>query len=261
MMLLATTVLLASLIGSPHCGGMCGGIAAFCGGAGQCNLRTSVVASCAYHAARLLAYGSVGMLAGMLGGLLNAGGALIGLQQSTAIAAGIAIALYGCALLMQAGGVDMGRMPLPQWIKRGLARVYAVAGRCAPVQRATLIGLATPLLPCGWLWSFAAVSAGSGGALEGGLVMVMFWIGTVPVLAVVGGGIAAMGGSQRRAFAALSGAAMIGVGVYTAGVRAQLAPSVARVLDTTEFRIPSASDTDAIAAIKPACCTSAEAAP
>ncbi len=259
MIALASSVLLASLIGSTHCAGMCGGIAAFCGGAGQCGGKRSLVASAAYHASRCASYVLVGALAGALGTLLNAGGTLVGVQRIAAFAAGAAVAIVGVAMLMTAAGVDTGRLPLPAWMKRSLTMVHRAAAAMPPVRRSLVIGLATPLLPCGWLWAFAAVAAGTGSVAGGALVMGAFWAGTVPILALLGAGIASLGGARRRALAAMAGVAMISVGIYTAGVRAPLAEVVAERLQAGEGAVMQASHREAVAAgalpDAPACCT------
>ena len=78
-------VFVASLVGSPHCAGMCGGIAAFCGGVGECSAKRSMGASAVYHASRLASYAMVGALAGAFGTLLNAGGSLVGVQRIAAL--------------------------------------------------------------------------------------------------------------------------------------------------------------------------------
>ena len=223
----AATVLLASLAGSPHCAGMCGGLAAFCSGVGECGAKRSLAASATYHAARMASYVAVGAAAGAFGTLLNAGGALVGVQQVAAVAAGVAVALVGIGLMAKAGGLDTGRAPLPQWVKRALSAVHRTAAAMPPARRALVIGLATPLLPCGWLWAFAAVAAGTGTVLGGAVVMAAFWAGTVPILAVMGAGIASLGAERRRLLGAVAGMAMVAVGVYTAGVRAPLAERVA----------------------------------
>ncbi len=245
----ALAVLAASLVGSAHCAGMCGGIAAMCAGAGDCSARQSIAASSVYHCCRLVSYAAVGALAGSVGTLLNAGGVLVGVQEIAALLAGLAIAIVGVGLLMKAGGVHSGHSTLPSWLGRLLGSVQRAAASMPPRRRAMVIGLATPLLPCGWLWAFAAVAAGTGSMLGGMLVMIAFCIGTVPVLAVVGAGIAGLGGTQRRLLSALAGVAMIAVGVYTAGMRAPLAQSIAE-----QLAVQRASDTTAASAVRPACC-------
>ncbi|MFO0963634.1 MAG: sulfite exporter TauE/SafE family protein [Phycisphaerales bacterium] len=258
MLALAGSVLLASLVGSAHCAGMCGGIAAFCAGAGQCDGRRSAAATGLYHASRALSYVAVGALAGAFGTLLDAGGALVGVQRVAAVAAGVAVALVGVGVLASAGGFQTARMPLPEWMKRALGAVHRAAAAMSPPRRAIVVGLATPLLPCGWLWAFAAVAAGTGSVAGGALVMAAFWAGTVPILALVGAGIASLGGDRRRALAALAGVAMIGVGVYTAGVRAPLAPLVAQRLHDAPPDMARAANAGAVKDVKPACCQGAD---
>ncbi len=247
MIALALSVFGASIVGSAHCAGMCGGMAAFCSGIGTCSGRKSLCATAAYHASRAVSYATVGAMAGGIGVLLNAGGVLVGLQQVAAVAAGIAVTLVGAALLMQAGGVDAGRLPLPAWMKFALAGVHRTAAAMPPLKRSIVIGLATPLLPCGWLWAFAVIAAGTGSVLEGAVVMFVFWAGTVPILAVVGAGIASLGVDRRRMLGALAGVAMIAVGVWTAVVRAPIAPRVADLIDR-------GADTSST----PACCAHEE---
>ena len=256
MIALAGSVLLASLVGSPHCAGMCGGIAAFCGGAGSCGGRASVIATAAYHGSRALSYAAVGAMAGAFGSLLDAGGTMVGLQRAAAVAAGVAVALVGVSLLCAAGGFDAGRLGLPGWARRALAAVHRSAAAMPPVRRGVVIGLATPLLPCGWLWAFALVAAGTGSPIAGAVVMVAFWAGTVPVLAVLGAGIAALGATRRRWLAALAGVAMIAVGVHTAGTRAGRADAVAESLASASAPACCADGSGVLRELPPraACC-------
>jgi len=243
---LASSVLAASLVGSLHCAGMCGGIAACAGGAGECSARRSAVASAIYHASRGISYAAVGVLAGAVGQAVDSGGMLIGVQRIAAIAAGLMVALVGVALLARAGGAGAASgTGMPVWLSRAIAAIHRRAIRLVPPQRAAAIGLASVLLPCGWLWAFAAVAAGTGVWWQGGVVMIAFWIGTVPVLAALGAGIASLGGAQRRWVTALAGAAMIAVGVHTAFVRAPLAERALAAAAESSDEIPSGT---------PACC-------
>jgi len=250
---LAGSVLLASVIGSPHCAGMCGGIAGFCAGVGESDRRGSIAGTASYHVSRMVSYVALGGVAGAFGSVLDAGGALVGMQRLAAVLAGVAVAVVGVSLLFAAGGLDAGRVGLPAWIRRTVSGVHRAAAAMPPVRRGILIGLATPLLPCGWLWAFALVAAGTGSAWWGMLVMLAFWAGTVPVLAALGAGIAALGGRHRRGLAAVAGVAMVAVGVHTAGTRSTLAVPVAQHLAESE---PSALG-DAVpteSAARPACC-------
>lgn len=252
MIAIAGSVLLASLVGSSHCAGMCGGIAAFCAGAGEASGRRSIAATVTYHAARAASYAAVGAAAGGFGRLLDAGGSLVGLQRAAAVAAGITVAIVGVALLFSAGGLDAGRASLPAWLRTLVSAVHRAAAAMPPVRRAALVGLATPLLPCGWLWAFALVAAGTGSVAWGSLTMLAFWAGTVPVLAALGVGIAALGARNRRVLAAIAGIAMVAVGLHTAAMRASLAAPVAERLSAEPIGEPTARAS--APAKRPACC-------
>ena len=110
---LAASVLVASVVGSPHCAGMCGGLVAFCTGIGEG--RRSRSALVGYHGARLLSYAIVGVAAGAVGLALDLGGAMAGVQRIAAIAAGVTICLFGVATLLRLGGVRLACVPAPPW--------------------------------------------------------------------------------------------------------------------------------------------------
>ena len=52
--------------------------------------------------------------------------------------------------------------------------------------RSLLLGLATGLIPCGWLYMYVAIAGGKQNALEVYLTILTFWIGTLPILAAIG---------------------------------------------------------------------------
>lgn len=225
MTTLLGSVLVASLVGSPHCAGMCGGLVAFCTGVGGgAKSRTALAA---YHAARLASYAAVGAVAGALGMALDLGGGAIGLSRTAAIVAGLAICLFGIATLLQLAGARVACLPAPKRLVDLLKKVHGFAMRRGPVLRSTIVGLATPLLPCGWLWAFAAIAAGTASLAWGAVVMIVFWLGTVPILTVVGVGLSWIPAQARRSLAALAAVAMIAVGLHTAVVRSASAEAVA----------------------------------
>ena len=65
MIALAGSVLLASLLGSPHCAGMCGGFVCFYSGQDG---RGQTRAHAAYNLGRLVSYLVLGLLAGSAAG-------------------------------------------------------------------------------------------------------------------------------------------------------------------------------------------------
>ncbi|MGH1346029.1 MAG: sulfite exporter TauE/SafE family protein [Nannocystales bacterium] len=187
------TVLGASLLGSLHCAGMCGPLAAVASAPSRTHLpvvQTKQPTSAVhYNLGRLAAYVALGLGAGAMGALVDLGGAMVGVQ-------GVALLLAGVAL------VGIGIRGLWQWA-RGTSSAVVATG---PVRWAArlrgkrsfpaLLGILTGLMPCGWLWAYVVVAAGTGSISDGALVMATFWLGTVPALAVVG---VALGKLGRRA--------------------------------------------------------------
>ncbi len=217
MLALAGSVLLTSLIGSPHCAGMCGGFVVFYAGH---ETRRRWLAHAAYNAGRLVSYVALGALAGALGGGVERLGAVVGIGRAAAWLAGTAMIAWGGVALLRAAGVGGpvgGAAGAHGLIARALRGVHA---QPAAVRGATM-GLLSTLLPCGWLYTYVAIAAGTGTPAGGMLVMAVFWVGTVPVLA----GLAllaqsALGGLRRR-LPVLAAVLMIVLGLLTLGGRLQ----------------------------------------
>jgi hypothetical protein len=83
------------------------------------------------------------------------------------------------------GGASLLRPPSRVERVRG-ASILAGALRAVhaqpPAVRALVMGLLTTLLPCGFLYAFVAVAAGTAHVPSGVLVMIAFWLGTVPAM-------------------------------------------------------------------------------
>lgn len=156
--------LLAGLVGSPHCVGMCGGFATSAGGRGP---------AVAWNLGRLATYLTLGALSGGLGGLPvgRVGGVL----------AAVLLVWFSARLAGLTPPVSV-RIP-------GLARLGAAAARRSGVVGRFALGMVSGLLPCGLLWSALAVAVAAGGALAGSLAMAAFWAGTVPLLAGASAGL------------------------------------------------------------------------
>lgn len=193
---LLATVLIASLLGSGHCVGMCGAFVTLvvAGDGGPSRQRLAV----AYHLGRLASYAALGAIAGLLGGAFDIGGAAFGIQRSAIMLAGAMMVLIAAIMLLRAAGVRLPHIRLPAAPRRVLAALHRIAWTMRPLPRSAMIGVLTPLLPCGWLYAFVITAAGTAHPILGGLVMACFWIGTVPALAVLGLGVQWLAGPLRR---------------------------------------------------------------
>ena len=179
-------VFVASLLGSLHCAGMCGPFAAFA--IARDTRRASVLSQALYHGGRLLAYTILGALAGALGATLDFGGSLLGIGRVAGVAAGVLLVAVGVHRVLAVSGVRVPMFPGAARVSQVLGRARLKATRRTPIVRSLGIGVFTALLPCGWLYAFVVMAAGTGGALAGASLMLVFWTGTVPILAGIGAG-------------------------------------------------------------------------
>lgn len=239
------TVLTASLVGSLHCAGMCGGLVAVYAVDGE---RAPHVA---YHAGRLATYAALGAIAGALGGLLDLAGELVGIATLAAVVAGATVALWGVFKLLALYDDRIQGVALPAWAQKRLGAMMARLRRHPPRTRAGLLGLATGLLPCGWLYAFIAVAAGTGSPLFGAGVMAAFWAGSVPALAAIGVGVRRIAEPLGRRLPVISALALIAVGLGTVAMRASKTDSIARWLEVKDAAAVAAPAADAPA--KPHC--------
>lgn len=220
-------LLFASLVGSLHCVGMCGAFVAFAVGTGdESGWHSKAVLNAAYNGGRLLTYTLLGAIGGALGAALNLGGSLIGVQRFAAIAAGVIMIIFGLTTLMRVLGAKLPKTPVPKVIHKVVGAGQAVAMGMKPVPRALTIGLLTTLLPCGWLYAYAAVAAGTASPVYGALTMAVFWLGTVPALAALGAGVQSLIGVLGRHMPAATAIVIVLVGLFTVFQRVDLSSAV-----------------------------------
>lgn len=200
-------VLAASIVGSVHCIAMCGPLVGLHGGART--LRLSVV----HSLGRLTTYVVLGALAGLVGSAIDLAGQLGHVQRAATVvaAAGIVgIALYP---LVARGRTRSPRSAFSSTLVRIRPRSVA--------RRAWLVGALTGLLPCGWLWAFVVMAAGSASIAGGALVMATFWLGTAPAMI----GLVRFAGPviarMRARMPAITAAVLIAIGLGTLALRWQ----------------------------------------
>jgi len=190
MIEIVTAALLAGLLGSLHCVGMCGGFAAVVGrssagpGAGRperpgrpgrpgrrlavLNARSGAAL---WHAGRLTTYAVLGAAAGAFGSVLP------GPRWVPAALSAVLLLWFAASL----AGLTPGRsIPVPALARAGawLARQDGLIWRYA-------FGLATGVLPCGLVYAALSMAVASAAPGVGAAAMVAFGLGTVPALAVL----------------------------------------------------------------------------
>jgi len=210
----------AGLFGSLHCVGMCGGLVAVASH-DTIGTRARMMTQAAYQGGRLLSYTALGLVAGTLGHALDLAGQAAGLGKAAAILAGGTMALWGLGSMLKAAGVKLG---IPQSRILPVAVQIWLAGLLSrpPMARAALLGGASALLPCGFLYAFALAAAATANAVGGALVMAALWLGNLPALLGFGLALGGVLAPVRRHIPLLSAAAIFALGVFTLNNRVNL---------------------------------------
>lgn len=201
-------VLSASLVGSIHCAGMCGPFVAVYSASGpgkEPGRSGAILSHLAYHGVRGVSYVVLGALGGAAGKAMNFAGEAAGVVQIAAIFCGILVVLWGASVLFPVLRI---RSPVARFFGPKLLEL----GAKPRVFRASLLGVLTPFLPCGWLYAFVVTAAGTGSVLGGALLMGTFWLGTVPALLGVGALFAHLGERFRARIPVFTGVALIFIG-------------------------------------------------
>lgn len=219
---LLATIFVASIAGSGHCVGMCGPLMLL---ATKRNTEASSPSSfffeSLYHTGRLIGYAMLGLAAGSLGWLMESGGKLAGWQQIAAIVSGIGMILFGLFSLVtiyRTGSIPhFGTARVGKIFSVYVRKVHKLPSALRPLS----IGIMTACLPCGWLYAFLLLAVGARSPWVGGLVMIAFWLGTIPALSLAGLASRCFPRKWNTLGNTLIASLLIISGIFTMGVRAQ----------------------------------------
>lgn len=169
-----TSALVAGLLGSLHCTGMCGPLAV-----AGCSKGRGVDGATGYFAGRIIAYSTIGAVVGHLGKH-----AFCILPMSAAQAVAVALtalpaAARGLSLLFLRQAPS-GVIPLRKKPKKSVISTLAAL---LP-RRGLGLGLATGILPCGLLITAFAMAAATASPVLGAASMAAFAIGSAPGLLI-----------------------------------------------------------------------------
>lgn len=223
-------VVVGGLLGSAHCVGMCGGFALTLGSATTA-WRANLVRQGLFGCGRVFTYAALGAAAGYGGRKLVSAAPLTNAQAWLAVVAGALLVWQG---LTAAGLVRFRRRPnaaKPACLGPGLlGTLLRTRGSAAALSA----GVVTGLLPCGLVYAFLALAAGSGTMGRGMMVMTCFGLGTLPMMTLVGLGTSLVGVSRRRQMlrAAAWCVVLTGAVSLARGAAAFQTPSTADALPT-----------------------------
>lgn len=179
--LLISAVVLG-LLGGGHCLGMCGGLMGALTMAippEQRGRRLQLLV--AYNLGRVLSYGCAGLLLGL------GGWALANSPAATAMRTAAGLLLVCMGLYLAGWWSGLTRI---EALGRGLWRVIQPFSKhilpVSSIPRALLLGALWGWLPCGLVYSTLLWAASQGSAVDSGLLMLAFGVGTWPVLLASG---------------------------------------------------------------------------
>ena len=180
--------LLAGLLGSAHCLGMCAGISGlFAMHSSASGLRAQLPLAITYNLGRLVSYMVLGYAVAAVGSRFV--DVIPTLAGPVRLIAGVVIILIGLQIAFDLRPLAfLERMGGAVW-----ERVAPLSRRLLPVTnapRALGLGLMWGLLPCGLVYSVLLVAASSGAAGNGAMIMLAFGIGTAPAMLLSGLGAA-----------------------------------------------------------------------
>lgn len=225
MITTAAGVLVASLVGSVHCAGMCGGFVCFYAGSAAGHDPAALRAHAMYNVGRLASYLLLGAIAGAIGAGVSELGAMAGVSRAAAVVAGALMVGWAISTIAAQRGVSIGALHAPVAWQRALGRVLQAVREQPIAVRAGLTGLFTTMLPCGWLYVFVATAGGTGTVRSAMTVMALFWVGTVPALVAVGVGAQTLLAPFRRRLPAFSAVVVLVMGLLS--MSGHLAPDAA----------------------------------
>lgn len=167
---------MAGLLGSGHCLGMCGALVS--GYFMKSGPSRSYLPYFAYQLARIFVYTMVGFAAASLGVVLVSSG-LFGKLQS------LLQMVIGAVVIILALGI-LGWIPFQGSIRlipmNVLRKGYASASTKGPVVGALIAGLLNGLMPCPLTFAMAVKATSATSIAEGGLLMLTFGAGTLPMM-------------------------------------------------------------------------------
>ena len=181
---------LIGLAGSLHCAGMCGPIAIALP-VKQSSWGARIAGTLVYNSGRILTYAVLGFILGLAGmGLF-----LWGVQRWVSILAGLFMVVWalGTFFAFSGNGSGLFRNGIP-----GLKKVFGERFNRQSYGSVLVIGLLNGILPCGLVYIALAGAVLSTSPLGGALYMLVFGLGTVPVLTAVTLGGAMIGGRFRE---------------------------------------------------------------
>ena len=211
------TLFLLGFFGGTHCVGMCGGLSsAFALQLPPHLNRLGLIVL--LNLGRISSYVLIGLIVGLVGQIGISLDDTRWLQNGLYVAANILLLLLGLYLAgLSTAATQIERIGSPIW-----KRLNPILNRLLPIKSVPAcfgVGMLWGWLPCGLVYSASLYALGSGNAVQGGLYMLAFALGTLPNLLAMGVFAAQLKTLlQRRAIRLCAGLLVAGWAVFRLAV-------------------------------------------
>ena len=169
------TAFILGFLGSLHCAGMCGPLVLALSATGS-SKASCLLGRVVNNLGRITTYGFLGMIFSLLGRTL----AVAGLQRWVSLIAGVAVIIAWVASSRYA--VTTPLLRAVGWLKAGQANLL----QQRTFKSLFFLGVLNGFLPCGLVYAACAGAVAAGGFLRGVEYMIVFGLGTVPMMLGIG---------------------------------------------------------------------------
>lgn len=183
-----TLIFLTGVFASLHCIGMCGAIVLAYSMQHKTNAAESntplwirtLPLHLAYNGGRIISYTLLGIIVGFIGSFFTP------IKDAARY-----VSLISGILMIVAGILMLKIIPMPAsraWdgLSRFSTKTFGKVIQASSVSSKLLLGILTPLFPCGILYAMLIKAAATQNFVEGGITMLLFAAGMTPALTAVG---------------------------------------------------------------------------
>ncbi len=177
-MTILLSALVLGLMGSFHCAGMCGPIAIALPLHGN-TISQKIFGGTLYNVGRTITYGIMGAIFGLLG----QGVEMLGFQQKISVLMGalMIISVLFPVLFKNKNNLGRGWSRFVGHLKKAMGKMFSIRS----FSSLFFIGLLNGLLPCGLVYMAIAGAVGTGNVTQGSLYMILFGLGTIPMMLTI----------------------------------------------------------------------------
>ncbi len=249
------SALVLGLMGSFHCLGMCGPIVLALPLHGN-SVGQKIYGGVLYNLGRTVTYGAMGALFGLVGQGLQ----LVGFQQVVSVIMGGAmiVSVMFPKIFRNQYSLEQSAFRWVGKLKKTIVEMFSIRS----FQSLFFIGLLNGLLPCGLVYIAIAGAIATGSVAMGAGYMVVFGLGTIPLLLLLGVAGNVLGNNIRRRINSLIPILVVVVGIFFVlrGLNLNI-PYLSPTRDRIEKRFEKSLEEQNLTSsetitVQPACCAS-----